>query len=105
MRGIRFAALAGCVLPALVVVGGAAAESGPGKGGDPGKLGAAIKTCQSQGLKPGTDAFRQCLKGQLGGGGGGQNGGGTGATGPGAKVVAAAKACQAQGVKAGTGEF
>ena len=146
MRGIRSAALAGCLLLALIVIGGAAAEGGPGKpgkGGDaakacqakglkPGtdafraclksqlgggnkkggtgdpKLAAAAKACQAKGLTPDTDAFRQCVKGQLGGGdgskGGSGNGNGTG-DGPGAKVAAAAKACQAQGLTPDTDAF
>ena len=85
MRGIRSAALAGCIFLALAVVGGAAAEGGPGKPGGNGpvaKLAAAVKACQAQGLKPGTDDFRQCRKTQLGVGDGSKT-----PTGPAAKLV------------------
>ena len=61
---------------------------------------AAVKACQAQGLKPKTDAFKQCLKSQLGLGDGSKAG-----TGPVAKLVAAAKACQAQGLKPKTDAF
>ena len=101
MRVIRSAALAGCVLLALVVAAGASAEGQPGKpgGGDTAKLKAAGQACQAKGLKPGSDAFKQCVKGQLGGGDTNKGGGDL------AKLKAAGQACQAQGLTPGSDAF
>jgi hypothetical protein len=68
MRAIRSAALSGCVLLALalVVVGAASATGAPGKpaaSGDNAKARhAAEASCRAKGLKPGTDAFKACVK-------------------------------------------
>jgi hypothetical protein len=112
MDRIRYALIAGCVLFALACVGGAAA-SGPssggsstdnhGKGGDhASKLHQAVDACKAQGLKPGTDAFRQCVKSKLPTRGAHSSGQGDGNW---AKLHQAVDACKAQGLKPRTDAF
>ena len=92
MRGISTAALAACVLFALVLVGGASA-GGPGDGH--GRQ-AAEAACKAKGLKPGSDAFKACLKAA-------KSGGGQGPSNP--KERAAGEACKAQGLTPGSDAF
>jgi hypothetical protein len=102
MRAIRSAALSGCVLfaLALVVVGAASATGAPGKptaGGDKTKARqAAEAACKARGVKPGTDAFKACVKLKLAP---------AKTSGDDPKARAAAQACQAQGLEAGTDAF
>ena len=75
MGRVHSALVAGCVLFALACVGGAAASGPPsgssgtgdrGQGGEHGaKLHQAVDACKAQGLKPGSDAFKQCVKSKL----------------------------------------
>jgi hypothetical protein len=103
VRAIRSAALSGCVLLALalVIVGAASATGAPGKpaaGGDNTKARqAAEASCKAKGLKPGTDAFKACVKLKL------APAKPSGGDDP--KARAAAQACQAQGLVAGTDAF
>ena len=99
MRAIRSAALAGCVLFALVLVGGASAEGPPrtpAPGGDNSRVQQAGEACKAQGLQPGTDAFKLCVRKALGGG---DN------SGDNSKERKAGEACKAQGLEPGTDAF
>jgi hypothetical protein len=94
MRAIRTAALAGCVLLALALVGAAFAEGPPpppppppGKAVPPphgSPVQQAEQACKAQGLQPGTDEFKACVKKAISGGDGGGDQGGSGNQGPGA---------------------
>ena len=104
MRGIRSAALAGCILLALVGDrrrGRRRRAGQAGRRGPAAKVVAAVKACQAQGLKPGTDAFRAVPE---------DASSAAAADGPKAapvrrEAVAAVKACQAQGLTPETDAF